>query len=138
MTDIPRFEIPQQMRALAENSVAQARTAFDSVMGVTKRGTEAMRGMGGPMAPGVDLYARGLDYAEQNVHAALDHAHQLSQAGTVQEILSLQTEFLRSQFLAMQGQAKELGGLAQGSIQRGVDQARGMADQARGATSGRS
>ena len=144
MADIPQFDIPPQMRALAESSVDQARTAFDSLMNVAKRGAEAMRGASGPMAPGADAYARGLDYAEQNVHAAFDHAQKLARAGSVQDAMQLQAEFVRSQFAAMQDQAKELASAAQGAMQRGADQAkaamqegtdeaRRMADRARDA-----
>jgi phasin len=135
MADIPRFEVPPQMRALAETSIGQARTAFDGLMGLAKRGAETMRSASGPATPGADVFDRGLGYTEQNVHAALDHAQKLARASSLQEAMQLQAEYMRTQFAVMQEQAKEFGGMAQGAMQQSAEQAKAAmqrgADEAR-------
>ena len=123
MTDIPSYEVPPQMRDLAENSVTQAKTAFSSFMDTAKRNANLAQGtVELARSTSQDIYARGMGYAEQNVHAAFDFAQKLARAGTMQEAMQLQSEFMRSQFAAMQAQAKEFSGMAQGAMQKGAEQ----------------
>jgi phasin len=70
-----------------------------------------------------------LSYAEQNLSAAFDHAQKLVRAKDVQEAVQLQSEFVRSQFAAMQAQMKEFGSLAQSAVSQGVRNAQDVANQ---------
>ena len=60
-----------------------------------------------------------LAYTEQNVNAAFDLAHKLVKAKDLQEVLALQSEYMRSQLAALQNQAKELGSVIQKSVTPG-------------------
>lgn len=71
-----------------------------------------------------------LSYAEQNLSAAFDHAQRLVRARDVQEAVQLQSEFVRSQFAALQAQMKEFGSIAQSAMSQGVRDAQDVADQA--------
>jgi phasin len=125
MADTPRYEVPAQMRDLAENSVAQARKAFDSFMGAARRAAEtAQESVELTNTNRQAMYTRGFDFAEQNVQATFDYAQKLARARTLQEVMQIQTEYVRSQFGAMQAQAKEFGGMAQGAMQQGAGQVR--------------
>jgi phasin len=71
-----------------------------------------------------------LNYAEQNLSAAFDHAQRLVRAKDVQEAMQLQSEFVRSQFAALQSQMKEFGSMAQSAMNQGVRNTQDAADQA--------
>lgn len=108
----PKFEVPEDMRDFAEKSVEQARKAFDGFIGAASKAVESIEGSGEQVrANAKDLTRKTLSYAEQNMRAAFDHAQQLVRTKDVQEAVKLQTEFVQSQFKAMQDQAKDLGSL---------------------------
>ena len=50
-----------------------------------------------------------MGYAEANVRAACDFAQKLFQIRNPQEILAVQSEFVKTQLAAVQEQAKDLG-----------------------------
>ena len=130
MADMPKYEVPPQMRDLAENSVAQARTAFGGFMDAAKRNSEMMKGSAEQTTANMQgLYTRGFAYAEENVLAAFDFAQKLARAGTMQEAMQLQMEFARSQFTAMQTQAKEFNGMAQGAMKEGAERAKSAMEE---------
>ena len=141
MNTTPKFEIPGAMRDLAEKSVDQARQAFDSFISAA-RGTASKVQGSAEMArnSAQEISARSFEAAEQNVNAALDLAQKLARAKTMQEAMQLQSEFVRNQLAAIQGQAKELGSMAQSAVQQGAEQARGAmqegVDQSRNSMEG--
>lgn len=130
MANIPSFEVLPQLRNLAETSIAQARTAFEGFFGVARRTTDTVQGSTDAGRTGAqDLYTRGLDYAEQNVTAALDVAQKLTAARSFPEAAQIQAEYVRERFAAIQAQAKAFGTLAQDAFQQGTDRARAVAKQ---------
>ena len=67
------FEIPREMRTLAEQSVEQARKAFDGFMGAAFKAAGTLEGSADAMQTGArDIGRKAMTYAEQNVSAALD------------------------------------------------------------------
>jgi hypothetical protein len=58
---------------------------------------------------GPDIPKRSLDVTEKNMKAVFDHARKLVHAKDIQEVVSLQTEFLKSQFAAAREQMKQFG-----------------------------
>jgi phasin len=114
------FEVPNELRDFAERSVDQARKAFEGFLAVAQRtagvaGDAANTSQSGAKSMGSQVLA----YTEQNVNAAFDLAHKLVRAKDPQEALALQSEYLKSQFAALQSQAKELGSLIQKSVTPG-------------------
>ena len=105
------YEIPTEMRDFAERSVAQARKAFEGFMGaVQKTATAIEPAASNPALSGAkDVSTKAVTFAESNVNAAFDLAEKLVHAKDVQEVLALQTEYLKAQMEAIQAQAKELG-----------------------------
>jgi phasin len=109
------FEIPPEMRNVAEQSVAQARQAFDGFMEAAQRAAAKLE----EQAAAAQAGAKGasekiMGYAERNVAASFDFAQKLARAKDVQEIMALQQEFMKSQMQALTEQAQELGqGVAQ-------------------------
>ena len=50
-----------------------------------------------------------MSFAEINVNAAFDLAEKLVHAKDLQEVLSIQSEYVKAQMAAIQSQTKELG-----------------------------
>ncbi|MDP4003732.1 phasin [Methylobacterium sp. NEAU K] len=124
MANIPGYEVPPQMRDLAESSLDQARKAFGSFIAAARRTTDTVQDSAEfARTNAQDMYARGLGYAEQNVQAAFDLAQKLAAARSLSEATQIQAEYVRERFAAMQAQAKEMGGLAQAAMQQGAERA---------------
>ena len=105
----PSYQIPTEVREFAEKSVEQARKAFEGFSGAAQKAIAAVDTSAIPAAAGAKVVgATALGYAEANVKAAFDLATKLVQAKDVQEVLTLQTEFAKSQFAAFQEQTKEM------------------------------
>jgi phasin len=110
MPDKP-YEVPAEMRDLAEKSVEQARKAFDGFLGAASKAVDTLHNSQ-TMAQGnvADLAHKAFGYANENVTAAFDLAQKLVQAKNVQEVMALQSAFMQQQMAAFQNRMTELGG----------------------------
>lgn len=125
MSNIPNYEVPGEMRDFAEKSVEQARKAFDSFISAARRTADTVQGSADIARTNAqDVSSRGFEYAEQNVNAAFDLAQKLVRSRDIQEAMQHQAEFVRSQFAAIQAQAKEFSGIAQSAMQQGAERAK--------------
>jgi phasin len=107
------YEVPSEMRDFAEKSVEQARKAFEGFIGAAQKAAGAMEAAPFPMPPQMkDMGAKAMSFAESNVKAAFDLAQKLVHAKDMQEVLALQSEYVRAQMAAIQEQARELGAIA--------------------------
>lgn len=130
MANTPNYEIPTEMRDFAEKSVEQARKAFDSFIGAARRTADTVQGSTDLARTNAsNLSTRGFEFAEQNVNAAFDLAQKLVRSRDVQEAMQHQAEYVRSQFAAIQAQAKEFGGLAQSAFQQSAENAKSALQQ---------
>lgn len=104
------FEIPAAMRALATQSVEQAKQAFDQFMASAQEAVTTLEGRATTVQAGAkDINAKAMDFAERNVSTAFDFARKLVNAKDAQELARLQSEFVQVQMKALAEQAKELG-----------------------------
>jgi phasin len=105
----PNFEIPAEMRALAEKSVEQAKQAFDGFIAAAQHAVGTAETQAKSMQSGVkeagDLAIR---YAEQNVASSFEFAQRILQAKDAKEVTALQLEYVKGQIAALTEQAKEL------------------------------
>ncbi len=107
------YQIPSEVRDFAEKSVEQARKAFEGFSGAAQKAISSLD-TPAPFGEGAkDLSIKALTYADANVKASFDLAQKLVQAKDPQEVLHLQSEFLKAQFESFQEQAKEFGALFQ-------------------------
>lgn len=105
-----RFEIPKEMRAMAEASFDQARKAFDSFIGTAQQTAASFGGQGeAARASAKDISAKAIAYAEKNVQASLAYAQSLVQARDLAEVMRLHTEYVQGQMKALAEQASEMG-----------------------------
>src|SRR5215207_1519998 len=118
------FQVPEEMRNMAERSVTEARQAVESFMQAARRTTETMEQTTDKVQAGAkDMAQRTLAAAEQNIRTSLDYAERLVRAKDLQEAAQIQSEFVRSQVEAMQAQMKEFGSAAQSAMGQATDQA---------------
>jgi phasin len=104
------FEIPADMRQLAEQSVAQAKVAFDGFITAAQKAVNTLEGQAAVAQAGAkDVSNKVMSFAEQNVSSSFEFAQQLVRAKDVQEMVRLQTEFIKAQMTALSEQAKALG-----------------------------
>ncbi len=85
---IPKFEIPAEMRQMAEQSVEQARKAFDGFIAAAQQAVSTLEGQAAVAQAGArDVGKKAMTFAEQNVANSFEFAHKLVRAKDVQEIL---------------------------------------------------
>jgi phasin len=115
MTDsIPKFEIPEAVRAFTEKSVDQAKKAFDDFLTATHGALAKVEtASSASQASAVELQKTVIELAEENVAAAFAHAQKLTQAKTVQEIVELQSSFLKARIAALGEQTRVVAETAQ-------------------------
>lgn len=108
MSDKP-FEIPETMRDMAEQSVSQARSAYDQFMDATRKAQEMVEQSSGAMlAAAREIHATALKFAEENMKAGFELAERLVNASDFQEALKLQNEYARKQMETYSRQAQKL------------------------------
>jgi phasin len=104
------FEIPADMRKFAEQSVEQARKAFEGFMEATNKAVGDLEGRATVASSGVkDVSGRAVAFVQKNIASSFDFAQKLVQAKDVQEVMKLQQDYIQSQIQALNEQAKELG-----------------------------
>jgi phasin len=112
MSEEGRFEIPKEMRSMAEASVDQARKAFEKFVSSAQAAAGSLEQRGATVRAGArDVSARALAYAEKNVEASLDHAQSLLQAKDLTEIMRLHGDYVQAQMRSLAEQAREMGEL---------------------------
>jgi phasin len=103
MTD-PKMtmEVPPQVREFAEKSVDQAEKAISSFI---ESATKSIATIPGPMS---EVAKQTLAITEASMKAQFEHARKLMQAKSINEVMLLQSEFMRDQFGAATGQLKKM------------------------------
>lgn len=113
-TTQPSFEVPAEMRDAAEKSIDQAHKAVSSFIQGARKASESLQSTTKTAELPVGVaFSRSLEFTEQNVTAAFELAQKLVRARDIQEAMQLQSEYARTQFAAMQTQAKDLISVAQ-------------------------
>lgn len=105
-----RFEIPKEMRSMAESSFEQARKAFEKFVSTAQQTAGTMEERGETVRAGAkDFNARAISYAEKNVQASLDYAESLLKAKDMADIMRLHTEYVQAQMRTLAEQATDMG-----------------------------
>jgi phasin len=105
-----RFEIPKEMRSMAEATFDQARKAFEGFLANAQQTAAKIEGQGATVRAGAkDISAKAIAYAEKNVAASLDHAQQLLHAKDLADVMRLHSEYVQSQMRSLAEQASEMG-----------------------------
>ena len=104
------FEVPKNMRSMAEASVEQARKAFERFISGAQTANDALSARTATVGAGAkDVSAMAFSYAEKNVQASLDYAQSLLHAKDLSEVMRLHREYAQAQVRALTEQAGEMG-----------------------------
>ena len=107
------FEVPNQLRQFAEQSLEQARKAVDGfIIAAQKAVTTAEAQASAAQSGAKDVGQKAMSFAEQNVANSFEFAQRLVRAKDMQEVMALQQEFLQSQMQTLSEQAQHLGSVA--------------------------
>lgn len=106
------FEIPKDMRSMAEASFEQARQSFEKFVVSAQAAAGSIEERNDTVRAGArDVSSKTIAYAEQNVQASLDHAQSLLKAKDLLEMMRLHGEYVQAQMRALAEQASEMGRL---------------------------
>jgi phasin len=105
-----RFEIPNDMRSVAEAGFEQARKAFESFLSGAQQTASSMEGRGEAVRSSVrEISSKAISYAQHNMTASLDYAEKLVRAKDLSEVMRLHTEYVQGQMKALTEQASDIG-----------------------------
>jgi hypothetical protein len=93
-----RFEVADEVRTLAECSVAQARQAFDGFIGAAHCALDAFSGQAQTAGEGAkNLTDTAITFAKKDIAISFEFATRLARARDIEEVLRLQAEYLQAQ-----------------------------------------
>src|SRR5271154_3653697 len=105
-----RFEIPKDMRSMAEAGFDQARKSFEKFIAGAQAAADSLSARTAPVGAGAkDVSAMAFSYAEKNVQASLDYAQALVHAKDLSEVTRLHREYIQAQMRSLAEQASEMG-----------------------------
>ena len=105
-----RFEIPKDMRAMADASFQQARKSFETLLSGAQQTASTIEGRSETMRSGAkDISSKAIAFAEANVQASLDHAQRLLHVKDFGDLMRLHSEYVQSQMKTLAEQASEMG-----------------------------
>ncbi|MGA7451712.1 MAG: phasin family protein [Rhodoplanes sp.] len=104
------FEIPKEMRAVAEQSVEQAKLAFNNYLQAAQEAVSTFdQWVKASQVGAQGLCNKAMNFAQRNVLSAFEFAQKTVQAKDIQELIQTQTEFVQSQMQVLSEQVKYLG-----------------------------
>ena len=105
-----QFGMPKEIRAFVEQSVTQAKHAFDGFIQAANQAMGQFEGQAQAARGGANEIAhKSIAYAEQNTAATFEFAEKLMQAKDATEVMRLQSDYLGRQMQALSTQVQELG-----------------------------
>jgi phasin len=105
-----RFEIPKDMRSMADASFEQARKGFEKFIAGAQAAADSLSARTATVGAGAkDVSAMAFSYAEKNVQASLDYAQALVHAKDLSEVMRLHREYVQAQMRSVAEQASEMG-----------------------------
>ena len=105
-----RFEIPKDMRSMADASFEQARKGFEKFIAGAQAAADSLSARTATVGAGAkDVSAMAFSYAEKNVQASLDYAQALVHGKDLTEVMRLHREYVQAQMRSVAEQASEMG-----------------------------
>ena len=105
-----RFEIPKDMRSMADAGLNQARKTFERFIEGAQVAADSLSARTATVGAGAkDVSAMAFSYAEKNVQASLDYAQALVHAKDLSEVIRLHREYIQAQMRSVAEQASEMG-----------------------------
>ena len=108
MADKQMFEIPPEMRDLAEKNVEQARVAYGQFMEFMSQALNAWSSAGPEAGNFKALQERAIAFAKENAERSFSLASDLAKAKDMQEVVTLQSRYVQTQMQTFGIQAQQL------------------------------
>ena len=110
MAETPSFEIPPELREMAEKNVEQARAAYGQFMDFLTQAMGAWATSPGSAELGGFrvVQERAIAFAKENAERSFAPASELARAKDVQEVLTLQSRYAQTQMQTFGIQAQQL------------------------------
>lgn len=109
MPDNKMFEIPTEMRELAEKNVEEARVAYGQFMEFMSQAINAWSSTGAPEAGNFKaLQERAVSFAKENAERSFSLASDLANAKDMQDVVTLQSRYVQTQMQTFGIQAQQL------------------------------
>ncbi len=110
MNTPPKLEVPEAMRDFADQSVSQAKKAFDTFMSNAQTAVTKMEdSASSAQAASSDMQKEAMSFAEEQVANAFDLAQKMVRAKDAQELMTIQANYMRQQMEAVTAQTKDIG-----------------------------
>jgi phasin len=104
------FEIPKEMRSMADAGLEQARKTFERFIEGAQVAADSLSARTATVGAGAkDASTMAFSYAEKNVQASLDYAQALVHAKDLSEVMRLHREYIQTQIRSLGEQASEMG-----------------------------
>jgi phasin len=101
--------LPPEMRKFADQSVQQAKKAFDDLMVATQRAVSTFEGhASSAQSNAVELQRKVIGYSERNVSASLEFAQNLMRAKGPEDVMKLHADYVKAQMQALTEQARDI------------------------------
>jgi phasin len=121
ISDTRPFEIPDEIRALAERSVEQAKLAFTNFAKAVREAHSSFdHWITESQASAQHLSEKAMGFAQYNVLSAFDFAQKIVKAKDLNELIQVRTEFVQWQTQALSEQVKTFGDAAAKATADGV------------------
>jgi len=105
-----RFEIPKEMRSMAEANFEQARKSFEKFMAGAQATAGSLEEHSATVRSGArEVSVKAVSNAEKNVRASLDYTQSLLKAKDLTEVMRLHSEYVTGQMRSLAEQASEMG-----------------------------
>ena len=113
------FELPKQLRELAEKNVEQARAAYAQFMDAMAQAMSVWStAPSNVMTSGFrDVQELAIRFAKENAEAGFTLASELANAKDIQGVMTLQSQYAQTQLQSYARQAHELGRLMTEAVQ---------------------
>jgi len=101
--------LPPEMRKFAEQSVQQAKKAFDDLMTATQKAVSTFEGHASTaQTNAIELQRKVVGYSERNVAASLEFGQKLLQARAPEDVMKLHADYVKAQIQALTEQARDI------------------------------
>lgn len=119
MSDIPKMEIPDSVRQMAETNIEQARAAYGQVLEMMRKSQSTFAQSSDAMTGAAqDLQSKVMRFTEENLEASFRLARDLARARDMKDYFEIQSRHAQLQMHNYALQAQELGRLIAEAAQK--------------------
>jgi phasin len=112
--EMPKAEVPEAFRQIAENGVQQAKEAYSRMKTAAEEATDLLEDTYATATKGAtEFQLKALEALRANVNASFDYVSDMAGAKSLSEAVELAGSHVRKQYDALAAQTKELSLLAQ-------------------------